>query len=88
MNSTRILISIGFACVFFSLCGVIFSFIEAGWHSFRFFEIASLTAWLGTLICGIGLLKRRRKIGLILITIWIIVLILWLLIPAMTSATI
>jgi hypothetical protein len=88
MNSTRFFILIGFVCAFFSLCSVIFSFIEASGHPFRFYEIISLVIWLGGLICGIILIKRRRKIGLVLITILIFILALGLLMPAMTSATI
>jgi hypothetical protein len=84
LNWTQLLVVIGFVCAVFTLCGVIFSFIEAGWHPFRFYEIASLIMWLGTLICGISLLKRRKKIGLALIAIWIVTLILGLLIPATT----
>jgi hypothetical protein len=80
----RLVVAIGFVCAVFSLCGVIFSFIEAGWHPFRFYEVTSLIMWFGTLICGISLLKRRKKIGLALIAIWITVLILGLFIPAIT----
>jgi hypothetical protein len=84
LNWTHLLVAIGFICAVFSLCGVIFSFIEAGWHPFRFYEVTSLITWLGTLICGVSLLKRRKKIGELLVTIWIVILFLGLLIPAHT----
>jgi hypothetical protein len=84
LNWTHLLVAIGFVCAVFSLYGVIFSFIETGWHPFRFYEIISLIMWLGTLICSISLLKRRKIIGLTLIAIWIVISILGLLIPATT----
>jgi hypothetical protein len=83
-NWTRLIIAIGFVCAALDFCGVVFAFIAATRHLHEeaIDSPVWVIVWFGTLICGVGLLKRQKKTGLILISIWIVSLILGSLIPA------
>jgi hypothetical protein len=83
----RITTAAGITCAAISLCSYIFLMIiwriNGSWGRLgdRTIGLTILETMFGTLVCGIILLKYRKKLAKILITIGIIVLILGLLTP-------